>query len=112
MITFVNQDDSAISLPIHIDARRIADFCRRHDIVRLCLFGSVLRDDFGPDSDIDVLVAFAPGKTPGWEFFGMQDELSLIMGRQVELNTPNFLSRYFRDEVVAGALPIYESGRD
>ena len=59
MITFVNQDDSAISLPIHIDARRIADFCRRHDIVRLCLFGSVLRDDFGPDRDIDVLVAFS-----------------------------------------------------
>ena len=75
-------------------------------------FGSVLRDDFGPESDVDVLVEFEPGHTPGWDFFGMQDELTAIIGRRVDLNTPNFLSRYFRDEVVAGALPIYESRRD
>src|SRR6266480_1845157 len=97
---------------ITIDERRIADFCRRHHIARLCLFGSVLRDDFRPESDVDVLVEFEPGHTPGWEFFGMQDELSGIIGRQVDLNTPRFLSRYFRDEVLAGALPIYESQRD
>jgi uncharacterized protein len=101
-----------ISAPIPRDALRIADFCRRHHITRLCLFGSVLREDFRPDSDIDVLVVFEPGETPGWDFFGMQDELSSIIGRQVDLNTPNFLSRYFPDEVVAGALPIYESRRD
>ena len=101
-----------IVVPIDIDADRIADFCLRHSIERLCLFGSVLRDDFRAESDIDVLVEFKPGQTPGWDFFGMQDELSVILGRQVDLNTPNFLSRYFRDKVVAGALPIYESRRD
>jgi predicted nucleotidyltransferase len=55
-----------------------------------------LRDDFGPDSDVDVLVQFEPGKTPGWDFFLMQDELSTLLGREVDLNTPGFLSRYFR----------------
>ena len=101
-----------IAVPIDIDTDRVADFCRRHHIERLCLFGSVLRDNFRPESDIDVLVEFKAGKTPGWDFFAMQDELSVIMGRRVDLNTPKFLSRYFRDEVVAGALPIYESQRD
>jgi predicted nucleotidyltransferase len=79
---------------------------------RLSLFGSVLRDDFRPDSDVDVLVEFEPGHTPGWEFFGMQEELAGIIGREVDLNTAGWLSRYFRDEVVAGALPIYDSQRD
>jgi predicted nucleotidyltransferase len=97
------------SAPITIDPARIADFCRRHHIARLSLFGSVLRDDFRPDSDVDVLVEFEPGKTPGWNFFSMQDELRTIVGRQVDLNTPGFLSRYFRDEVLAGAQLIYES---
>ena len=100
------------TIPIAIDPERIADFCRRHHMQRLSLFGSVLRDDFGPESDVDVLVEFEPGHTPGWDFFGMQDELSAIIGRQVDLNTPRFLSRYFRDELVSGALPIYESRRD
>jgi uncharacterized protein len=100
------------AIPIAIDENRIADFCRRHHIERLCLFGSVLRDDFRPDSDVDVLVEFEPGKTPGWNFFSMQDELSGIIGRQVDLNTPNFLSRYFRDDVMAEALPIYGARRD
>jgi len=100
------------AIPIVIDEERVAEFCRRHHIERLCLFGSVLRDDFGPDSDVDVLVEFQPGLTPGWNFFSMQNELSEIVGRQVDLNTPNFLSRYFRDEVLTKALPIYESGRD
>src|SRR5437762_2432508 len=84
----------------------IRDFCRRHSIRRLALFGSILRDDFGPESDIDVLVEFEPGKSPGWEFFGFQDELSALLGRPVDLNTPGFLSRYFRDEVRAGALSL------
>jgi predicted nucleotidyltransferase len=98
-------------LPVAIDQEQVAAFCRRHHMKRLSLFGSVLRDDFGPDSDVDVLVEFEPGRTPGWAFFGMQEELSGIIGRQVDLNTPEFLSRYFRDEVVAGAVPIYESER-
>jgi predicted nucleotidyltransferase len=85
----------------------IADFRRRHHVRSFALFGSFLRDDFGPESDIDVLVEFEPGKTPGLAFFGMQDELSEHFGRQVDLNTPGFLSRYFRDQVVAEALPLY-----
>jgi predicted nucleotidyltransferase len=86
----------------------ITRFCRRHHIRRLALFGSVLRDDFGPHSDVDVLVQFDPGKTPGWEFFAMQDELAEILGRGVDLNTPGFLSRYFRDRVLAEAETVYE----
>ena len=97
---------------IDIDKQQIAEFCRRHHIEWLSLFGSVLRSDFRADSDVDVLVEFEPGHTPGWDFFGMQDELSGIIGRNVDLNTPGFLSRYFRDEVMAEALPIYESKRD
>jgi predicted nucleotidyltransferase len=98
-------------LSVAIDEERVADFCRNHHMKRLSLFGSVLRDDFRAQSDIDVLVEFEPGHTPGWNFFGMQDELSATLGRTVDLNTPGFLSRHFRDEVVAGALPIYESER-
>ena len=82
---------------------KIAEFCRRHHIRRRSLFGSVLRDDFGPDSDIDLLVEFQPDHVPG--FFGLherQEELSLIFeGRRVELLTPQDLSPYFRDEVIA-----------
>ena len=83
----------------------IADFCRRHHIRRLSLFGSVLRDDFGPESDIDVLVEFEPGQIPG--FFAvhdMEEELSAMAGgRKVDLRTAEDLSRYFRDDVIAHA---------
>jgi hypothetical protein len=96
---------------VAIDRQRIADFCRRHRVARLSLFGSVLRDDFTPESDVDVLVEFEPDRTPGLEFFGMGEELGRIIGRRVDLNTPGFLSRYFRDEVLAEARPIYESPR-
>jgi uncharacterized protein len=96
---------------VAIDPQRIADFCRRHHVARLSLFGSVLRDDFTPESDVDVLVEFEPGRTPGLEFFGIGEELGRIIGRRVDLNTPEFLSRYFRDEVMAEASPIYESPR-
>src|SRR5437588_11243279 len=85
----------------------IAEFCRRHHVRRFALFGSILRDDFGPESDIDVLVEFEPGKTPGFAFFGMQDELSEKFGRPVDLNTPGCLSKYFRDQVVAESRPLY-----
>lgn len=95
----------------HIDvpAERIAAFCRRHHIRKLALFGSVLRDDFGPDSDLDVLVEFAPGHVPGLiRLAGMELELSAILGgRKVDLNTPNCLSRYFRDQVVREAQVQY-----
>jgi uncharacterized protein len=88
---------------IEIPRERIAEFCRRHRIRKLSLFGSILRDDFRPESDIDVLVEFEPGATPGLAFFSFQDELSTIFGRKVDLHTPGFLSKYFRDEVLAEA---------
>ena len=80
--------------------KQIAYFCHKHHIRKLSLFGSVLRDDFGPDSDIDVLVDFEPGHIPGLAFFGMEKELSEILGHKVDLNTPNFLSQYFREKVL------------
>ena len=86
---------------------RMREFCRRNHIRKLSLFGSVLREDFEPDSDIDVLVEFEPGKTPGLAFFGMQDELSEMLGRKVDLNTPACLSRHFREEVLREAEAQY-----
>ena len=86
---------------------KIPDLCRHHHIHRLALFGSVLREDFGPDSDVDILVEFEKGYEPGFGFFDMQDELSQLLGRKVELHTPNFLSRYFRDEVLKTAQVQY-----
>lgn len=75
----------------------------------MSLFGSVLREDFDPArSDLDVLVEFLPGRTPGWEFFGWSEDLSQITGHAVDLHTPNSLSKYFREEVLREALPIYE----
>ena len=86
---------------------QIAEFCGRHRIRRLALFGSVLRDDFRPDSDVDVLVEFKPGTRVGLRFFGIQEELSELLGRRVDLHTPGFLSKYFRDEVLAEARELY-----
>lgn len=94
---------------IAIDREAIADFCRRHQVRRLALFGSVLRDDFTPDSDVDVLVEFEPGHTPGLAFFGMQREFSEILGRKVDLNTPQDLSRYIREAVLADAEVLYDA---
>jgi predicted nucleotidyltransferase len=82
---------------------QIAEFCRRRHIRRLAFFGSVLRDDFGPESDVDVLIEFESGHVPGLEFLAMEEELSGILGRKVDLNTPGFLSPYFRDRVLAEA---------
>jgi predicted nucleotidyltransferase len=92
---------------IAIPRDRIEAFCQRNHIRRLSLFGSVLRDDFRPDSDVDVLVEFEPGHVPGLAFFGMEEELSEILGRKVDLNTPNFLSPYFRNEALSAAEDQY-----
>jgi predicted nucleotidyltransferase len=95
---------------IAVDREKIADFCRRHHIRKLSFFGSVLRDDFGPESDVDVLVEFEPGMTPGlFGIVAMEFELGEIFGagRRVDLRTPLDLSRYFRDEVIASAEPLY-----
>lgn len=98
-----------VDLPIEIPEQRIEAFCQRHHIRKLALFGSVLRDDFGPDSDVDVLVEFEEGHTPGLAFFGMQDELSAMLGRRVDLNTVGCLSPYFVDEVLAEAESLYDA---
>jgi hypothetical protein len=95
-------------LPIHIPQAKIAEFCQRHHIRKLSLFGSVLRDDFRPDSDVDVLVEFELGKTPGLAIVKMQQELSeMLNGKEVDLRTPQELSRYFRDRVMAEAVVQY-----
>lgn len=92
---------------IAIPRERIFELCRRNHIRKLSLFGSVLHDDFRPDSDVDVLVEFEPGKTPGLAFFTIQDELSKLLGRSVDLNTPMCLSRYFRDKTLAESEVVY-----
>lgn len=94
-------------IKIRVPRKKLEDFCRRNHIRKLAFFGSVLRDDFGPYSDVDVLVEFEPGKTPGFAFFGMQEELSEILGRKVDLNTPGFLSKYFRDQIIREARVEY-----
>lgn len=92
-------EDQTETYPIEIPAEAIRDFCRRHHIRKLAFFGSILSDAFDAESDVDVLVEFEPGHTPGFAFFAMQAELSDLLGRQVDLQTPNFLSPYFRHEV-------------
>ena len=100
---------SVADLPIAIDREKLADFCRERGIRKLSLFGSVLRNDFDPArSDVDVLVEFAPGVQPGLEFFGYGEELSEILGYKVDFNTAEWLSKYFREQVVREAMPVYE----
>ncbi len=96
---------------IVIPQDRIADFCRRNHIRKLSLFGSVLRKDFDPDSDIDVLVEFEPGVRVGFiRLAGMEIELSQLLERKVDLRTPGDLSRYFRQEVLESAETQYVQG--
>jgi predicted nucleotidyltransferase len=91
-----------------VPAATLAEFCERHGIARLSLFGSALRDDFGPDSDIDVLVEFLPQRVPSMiRLAGIARELTALVGRDVDLRTPNDLSRYFRDRVTAAAVVKY-----
>ena len=94
---------------IDIPAKQIATYCEQNSIRKLSLFGSVLRDDFGPDSDIDVLVEFEPGARIGLRFFTIERELSAMLGRRVDLNTVGFLSKYFRDEILAEAVVQYDA---
>jgi predicted nucleotidyltransferase len=96
---------------IVIPKDRIADFCRRHHIRKLSFFGSVLRDDFRPESDVDVLVEFEEGKSPGLiRLAGMELELSeMLGGRKVDMNTPRCLSGYFRDRVEQEAEVQYDA---
>jgi hypothetical protein len=98
-----------MSARIDIPKDKIEEFCRHNRIHRLALFGSVLRDDFGPESDVDVLVEFEPGHTPGLAFFGMEEDLSQLLGRKVDLNTPAFISPYFRQEVLDHLEVLYDA---
>ena len=86
---------------IEIPKEKLAEFCHRHHIRKLSLFGSVLTESFTPESDVDVLVEFEPGRTPGMlRMAGLELELSELLGRKVDLRTAAELSRYFREEVV------------
>jgi len=87
----------------------MAELCRRYGIRRLSVFGSILRDDFSPHSDIDILVEFAPGSRIGLRFFTLERELSSLLGRKVDLNTPGFLSKYFRDKILNEAVVQYDA---
>jgi predicted nucleotidyltransferase len=99
----------AARLPLDLDA--LGRFCRRHHVRRLALFGSILRDDFGPESDVDVLVDFEPGHVPGLAFFSMEEELSELAGRTVDLNTLEWLSPYSRAGVAREAALLYDASR-
>jgi predicted nucleotidyltransferase len=90
-----------------VPAHTVAEFCQRHHIRRLSLFGSAVRGRLHPDSDLDILVEFEPGHAPGFGFVDLQAELSALFGRRVDLNTPNSLSRYFRDRVLSEARALY-----
>jgi hypothetical protein len=96
---------------IHIPEDLVAEFCRKHHIKKLALFGSILRDDFQPDSDVDVLVQYEPEHIPGLlRMAGQEIELSELLGRKVDLRTPEDLSRYFREEVVRTSEVQYDRG--
>ncbi len=96
---------------IGIPKAEIARLCRQYHIRRLAIFGSAIHDDFRPDSDVDVLVEFAPDAQIGLDFFTLQDDLCRQFGRTVDLHTPDSLSRYFRDTVLAEAEDQYVAPR-
>jgi len=92
---------------IPMSGKELAEFCRARHIRRLAVFGSALRADFRPDSDLDLLVEFDRDQTPGLGFFRLQEDLSALMGRPVDLNTPACLGPHFRDEVLSMAEDLY-----
>ncbi len=100
-----------MTLKLKIPRKRVAEFCRKNSIRKLAMFGSALREDFTGDSDIDVLVEFEPGTHVGLDFFRMEGELSEVLGRKVDLNTPGFISRDFRETVRREAEVIYDSAQ-
>jgi len=96
---------------IDLPCERLRDICVRRHIRRLSLFGSVLRNDFRADSDVDMLVEFEPGHTPGFEFVEVEDELSsLCGGRRVDLVNPKYLNRRLKDRVLSEAEVVYGQG--
>ena len=92
---------------IQVDKERLSDFCRHNHIAKLSFFGSILREDFNPGSDIDVLVEFESGKTPGFGFFQLEIELAELLKRKVDLCTPNSIRRAYRESILAEARDLY-----
>ncbi len=100
----------AYSLKQKISQNKLAEFCRKNRIRKLSVFGSAIRDQLGPDSDIDLLVEFEKDHTPGlFSIIRMEMELAEILGRKVDVRTAEDLSRYFRDEVVQNARLQYQA---
>lgn len=98
----------AVDARVQVDAARLADLCRRHGVARLSLFGSAARGDMRDDSDVDVLVEFEPGTRVSYFTLGdLQQDLSDVFGRHVDLKTPTTLSDHLRRRVVASAEPLY-----
>ena len=95
-------------LNIQIQQDELIQLCQHNHIQRLAVFGSVLREDFRAGSDVDVLVEFEPDAHIGWEFVAIQDALTSLLGREVDLHTPQSLSRHFRDKILYQAEVIYE----
>lgn len=98
-------------LPEPLASHKVAvvGLCRRYHVARLALFGSVSRGQAREDSDLDLLVSFQPGHTPGMAFYEFQEALHDVLGRRVDLNTPEDLSRFFRDQVLREAKVVYEA---
>ncbi len=92
---------------IRLTPEQIEAFCQKHHIRSLAFFGSVVRDDYQASSDIDVLVDFEPGHTPGFDFFLIEAELSRLTGRKVDLQTANFLSPEIRQSALSEAVTVY-----
>lgn len=99
-----------MSSRVPVNRQRIAEFCRSHHIRKLSLFGSVLRDDFRPDSDIDVLVTFEPGQVVGLRIVDIEDELAQLLGRRVDLVSEKYLNHRIRDIVLSAAEVQYAEG--
>ncbi len=96
---------------LSIDRERLTAFCRRHKIQRLSLFGSVLRDDFRPDSDVDVLVEYQPGGSPGWEIVDIEEELGELFGRaKIDIVNRKYLNVRLRDAILSSSVVLYEAG--
>lgn len=96
---------------LKIPQNKIEEFCKKHHIRKLSFFGSFLREDFGPESDLDILIEFEPGQIVGFlKLAGMERELSEIFNHKVDLRTPVELSRYFRQEVLESAEVQYAQG--
>ena len=91
-----------------LNSKQIKTFCQKYHVRKMSFFGSVIRNDFSPLSDIDVLVEFEPGFTPGYDFFLMEAELSQLLGRKVDLQTSAFLSPEIRNSVLSQAITAYE----